>query len=127
MRHKTPARKRLSSARQALSEVFVDNQVNYRWIAQQLEGYSLEEVERLFYQEVAPVCYSNLLTPAPPVWKMFDPQWLEEEIEKRIAAKSRGRYAAFKQKILCGWLRYACFDHWQALKKELDALRNQHS
>ena len=60
----------------ALSEVFVDNAIDHAAIARQLIIYDRTTVQAAFFEEVAPVCHSNLLAPIPPIWTGFDSAWL---------------------------------------------------
>jgi len=49
-----------------LSDAFVDNEIDYPEIARQLAGYDRAAVKKVFVEEVAPVCHSNLQAPIPP-------------------------------------------------------------
>jgi len=104
----------------ALAEAFVDNEVDYAYIAERVKSYDLEIVEDILYSEVAPVCFGNLETPVPPIWTGFKDEWLLEEIEKELKArqKSRVRRAFDKFKIL--WLRYSYGYIWKEISKNLN-------
>ncbi len=71
--------------RHALSDAFVDTLLEPEDIARRIKGVDPALLERLFFEEVAPVCHGNLLQPAPAVWTAFDEAWLEEAIERRLA------------------------------------------
>lgn len=71
--------------RHALSDAFVDTLLEPEDIARRIKGVDPALLERLFFEEVAPVCHGNLLSPAPAVWTAFDEAWLEEAIERRLA------------------------------------------
>lgn len=45
---------------EALSDVFVDNAIDYISIAGSLKGYERSTIETAFFVNVAPACYSNL-------------------------------------------------------------------
>ncbi|PHM74456.1 DUF7079 family protein [Xenorhabdus kozodoii] len=53
---------------EALSYVFVDNEVDYEYIASVAKHFPHEYVEMVFFEWVAPVCYTNGLTPVPTTW-----------------------------------------------------------
>ncbi len=44
----------------ALSNVFVDNTVDYASVARNLIGYDRSAIATAFFVDVAPACYSNL-------------------------------------------------------------------
>lgn len=48
---------------EALSDIFVDNEVDYENIASIVKHFSLEHVEKIFFEWVAPVCYTNRMAP----------------------------------------------------------------
>lgn len=56
----------------ALSDIFIDNEVDFKYISSVAEKFSVEIVEKILFEWVAPVCYTNLLTPAASVWIGFD-------------------------------------------------------
>lgn len=53
----------------ALSDAFVDNEIDYLEKARQLAGYDRAAVKAAFLESVAPVCHSNLQAPTPPIWR----------------------------------------------------------
>lgn len=65
---------------EALSEIFVDNEVDIKYISSVAKKFPIEKVEYIFFEWVAPVCYTNPLTPAPSVWAGYDKQELWDEI-----------------------------------------------
>lgn len=46
-------------------------------------GYSFDEIEKIFSEEVAPAVYSNLYSTVG-VWDGFDLEWLYDEIIKNL-------------------------------------------
>lgn len=73
----------------ALSEIFVDNETDYDYIARVASNHPYEQVRFAFYRRVAPVCVYNALTPLPPIWCGFAEEELFADIEKYIEAESR--------------------------------------
>ena len=61
--------------RHALSDAFIDTLLEPEDIARRIKGVDPALLERLFFEEVAPVCHGNLLSPAPAVWTAFDEAW----------------------------------------------------
>ena len=82
-----------ASARQRvwflLSDLFVDTE----WSAEDLRaigtalkhtGFSANEVEAILRTEVAPVCGRWMRWPSIGPWPAFDPDWVNESIEKYL-------------------------------------------
>lgn len=105
--------------RQALSDVFVDNEVDYPSIAKTIKPYEASCIEHIFFNEVAPVCYSNLLSPVPPIWTAFDASWLESEIEKMLDARDSSVLRRLKDRVLVAYLRWRLDGEWRTLEAEL--------
>lgn len=64
----------------ALSDIFVDNWVDYQYIASVAKHFPVEYVQVMRCRYVAPICYCNMLSPVPPVWTAFDADELWEDI-----------------------------------------------
>ncbi|WP_156656737.1 hypothetical protein [Morganella psychrotolerans] len=101
----------------ALSDMFVDNWVDYQYIASVARNFSVEYVQVMLYRYVAPICYCNLLSPVPPVWTYFDADELWEDIgilknkEQRIFGKFKRDLCAlyFKNRLKQEWQELMCF------------------
>lgn len=50
----------------ALSDIFIDNEVDFKYIASIAKNFPVSTVEDIFFEWVAPVFYTNFLTPVPP-------------------------------------------------------------
>jgi len=72
----------------ALSDAFVDNQIDYPEIVRQLAGYDCAAVKKVFFEEVAPVCHSNLQAPIQPKWTAFDSTWLADTIDSNLGSQA---------------------------------------
>lgn len=71
----------------ALSNLCLDTEMqdfDYKYVARVIreQGFTVEEAERIAFEEVFPVLHGNLLSTAG-VWTGFDPDWLAAEIERR--------------------------------------------
>jgi hypothetical protein len=76
------------AAWQALSQLFLDTRLDDRdveAIATQLRatGFSVDELQRMYEEEVAPACWRNLEAVPGGAWAGFDPAWLREAIASR--------------------------------------------
>ncbi|SDI31811.1 hypothetical protein SAMN05216603_1412 [Pseudomonas benzenivorans] len=103
----------------ALSDIFVDNEVDYKSIAKVLKPYKKSSVEKIFFTEVAPVCYSNMRTPVPPIWTAFDTAWLESEIDKMLKAREVSAMRRLKNKMFIAYLRWSLASEWKKVEVAL--------
>lgn len=106
----------------ALSEVFVDNPVDYGFIARQVAGFDRITVQAAFYEDVAPACYTNLLAPIPPIWTGFDDAWLSATIEHAQAARQRSAMRRLRDRLYIAYLRRALKSEWAMIEQALDSL-----
>lgn len=109
----------------ALAEAFVDNEVDYAYIAERIKSYDLKIVEDILYLEVAPVCFGNLETPVPPIWTGFKDEWLLDEIEKELKAREKNRVRRAFDKLKILWLRYSYRHIWKEILKNINKQPNQ--
>ena len=80
------------AAWQALSELFLDTELDdadIAAIARRLDatGFSVPELERIYEQEVAPVCWRNLRALPGGAWTGFEQKWLVEAIQRHRASR----------------------------------------
>lgn len=121
-RHVTPEQRH--NVRALLSESFVDSWVDYAWIARELEPFDLAELKRIFYEEVAPVCYYNIVAPVPPVWTGFEPVSLNEEIEELLEARRRNPLRRHWDRLWAAtWIRLWSQECWDAIHQACLAQR----
>ncbi|MGY2441574.1 DUF7079 family protein [Pseudomonas sp. SDO52101_S400] len=104
----------------ALAEAFVDNEVDYAYIAERIKSYDLKIVEDILYSEVAPVCFGNLETPVPPIWTGFKDEWLLDEIEKELRARQRSKVRQTFDELKILWLRYSYRYIWKEILKNIN-------
>lgn len=105
----------------ALSDLFLDTDVslNYDYISRVCAAseYSLEELKKILENEVAPVCYINLLIVAGE-WVGFDEEWLVNKISKRIRKQKSILHLIFKPLRKYGFNQYLK-GHWQKLEIDI--------
>lgn len=101
----------------ALSDIFVDNEVDFKYIASIAKNFPVATVEEILFEWVAPVCYTNLLTPAPSVWSGFDKKTLWIDIVDYKNKKNF--YAKCKSKLLVTILKITYRKEWVILKYEM--------
>ncbi|PNG37023.1 hypothetical protein A1348_01120 [Pseudomonas protegens] len=103
--------------RYVLSDAFVDNEVDYAYIARETQAYGRAEVERILYEEVAPVCYINLMAVIPEIWMGFAREPLLEEIEASLALRRSNRWQAFRVRLFIRWIRFRGAYIWEEICK----------
>jgi hypothetical protein len=72
----------------ALSDLWLDSEPTdstHQMIVREMldSGCSLEEIERIYAEEVAPAVYTNLLSPRG-AWSAFDADWLYKAIIENL-------------------------------------------
>ncbi|MFB0769889.1 hypothetical protein ACEU5N_19760 [Aeromonas salmonicida] len=105
---------------EALSDLFVDNEVDFEYIARVARAFPITHVEMVLFEWVAPVCYTNTLTPVPPIWIGFERDSLWTEIQSLLAREAK---AGFTRKLSIAlrqfYLRRQFADEWHKLSTML--------
>ena len=104
----------------ALSDAFVDTEIDYEAIARQTEDYEREEVKRMLYHEVAPEYHSNLETVIPMIWSAFNLKDLEACIKNSLEARSRSYFRRKKDGLLIRWLEFRYKYIWVEISRFYD-------
>ncbi|WP_437420848.1 DUF7079 family protein [Stutzerimonas chloritidismutans] len=104
----------------ALSDVFIDNEIDYPAIAREVAGYDRAAVKEAFFEEVAPVCYSNMQAPIPPIWTAFDSTRLADTIDSNQQARRTYRFHRMRHKVLVAYLRFRLRGEWSRIERELE-------
>lgn len=105
----------------ALSDIFVDNRTDYQHIASVAKHFPIEHVERMLTRYVAPVCYTNGLTPVPPVWLFFDADDVWNDICV-LKTKERSLLGKFKRDLCALYFKNNLKHEWRKL---VQLLQNQ--
>lgn len=110
-----------------MSDLFVDNEVDYRHVAEQLirhcPNMTILLLKEAFFGEVAPQLASNGMTPAPSVWTEFDGDQVVDDITRMLARRQTSllyRVGNSLWRLMCKRL---CRDMWQKLERELLVVR----
>lgn len=98
----------------ALSDIFVDNWVNYKYIASVAKHFPAEYVQMMLCRYVAPVCYTNALTPVPPVWTSFDADELWNDIDI-LKKKEQSVFGKFKRDFCALYFKNRFKKEWSEL------------
>lgn len=111
----------------AMSDVFIDNEIDYRDVAASLTRdcphMSLPLLREAFFAEVAPALASNGMTPAPEVWTGFDGDKVVEKISEMLARRHGSWVYSIGHQLWCLTCRWLCMEMWQKLESELRVAR----
>jgi len=99
-------RQQRADVRWALSDAFVDNEVDYAAIARQTEEFDRDEIKCILFQEVAPICHSNLESTLPTIWLCFNRTELENDIEKMLESQKNSWLKRKINSLLVKWLTH---------------------
>ncbi|WPN56321.1 hypothetical protein [Pseudomonas sp. P9_31] len=111
------SRQERADIRWALSDAFVDNEVNYAAIAKQVKDFDKKDIEDILFSEVAPVCHTNLESILPSIWSCFNREELESDIEKMLRLRQQSFFRRQLDKLLIEWLRYRYKYIWIEIAK----------
>ena len=100
-----------------LSELFVDNEIDYQAIAIELSRYELIIIEFHLFYNVVPICSWNLEQMIPPVWMSFDTEELIKDISTH--AIYHPSQANFKRKLQAKLYKLKYDTEWVKLKAYL--------
>jgi hypothetical protein len=116
----------------AISDLWIDSEIQDHeldYLAKVLidSGYTMDELENIYKNEVSPVVWMNLfpLNTAPTVWAGFDQQWLQAEIMSSIDRQQKDPLYRFYVRSWIGqWLRTrAVHNDWCRLKSKIKEKR----
>lgn len=108
----------------ALSDIFVDNEIDFGYIASKIYMYSLEDIKyRLFY-EIAPVYGSVYLTPVPNEWIGYDKNEFIKSIRLHIKKTGNSKIYKAKSIFLGKFYSFILKSVWLDLKKEIKLLKD---
>jgi hypothetical protein len=110
-------KKERADVRWALSDAFVDNEVDYAAIARQTIEFDKDEIKHIFFEEVAPICHSNLESTLPTIWLCFNRVELEEDIEKMLIAQRNSWLKRKTNALLAKWLKHRYMYIWTNIEK----------
>jgi hypothetical protein len=110
-------KKERADVRWALSDAFVDNEVDYAAIARQTIEFDKDEIKHILFEEVAPICHSNLESTLPTIWLCFNREELEKDIEKMLIAQKNSWLKRKTNALLVKWLKHRYMYIWTNIEK----------
>jgi hypothetical protein len=102
-----------------LSDVFVDNEVDYSYIAGKIVDEDINQLKEIFFTEVALFCTPNLMTAIPPIWEGFSRQPLIDGIHKELKRFQSTPFARLQHKLFVMFYRWRFADYWKNIEREL--------
>jgi hypothetical protein len=114
---------------EAISDLWLDTELGENgvlYIARVLaeSGYSLEEIDKIYKEEVAPVVYMNAYS-VTGVWTGFDPVWLKEEILKKTKRHFIISDLPIIKQIKIKIITCSVEDNWKSVKNILTQTLNK--
>jgi hypothetical protein len=114
---------------EAISDLWLDTELGENgvlYIARVLaeSGYSLEEIDKIYAEEVAPVVYMNAYS-VTGVWTGFDSVWLKEEILKKTRRHFIISDLPIIKQIKIKIITYSVEDNWKSVKNILTQTLNE--
>lgn len=103
----------------ALSDLFIDNEINYSAIARKTQHYSLNIIEHSLFYEVAPICSPNLSRSIPVVWSFFEIDIIAPLIEEHILRYNNKKLYKIKVDFLVNYYKFQYKLEWMKLQKEI--------
>jgi hypothetical protein len=94
---------------EALSDAFIDRELDetdYRYIARTVGNIDFDQLEEIFFNEVAPVCGPNLMTTIPPIWSGFKPDILANDIREIQIRLQNSLFARIKHELKVAFYRF---------------------
>ncbi|WP_162878131.1 DUF7079 family protein [Trinickia diaoshuihuensis] len=115
---------------EALSELFVGRELqeyDYAAIADTLRqsGYSIDELDRILREEVAPVFGKNLSPLAVPEMEGWARETVVEDVQAYLARQETGLLLVLKRIVPRKPLAKVASDRWERLCLRLKGLREQ--
>ncbi|WP_061537331.1 DUF7079 family protein [Collimonas arenae] len=110
---------RREEAWEALSDAFVDNDICYERIAAQVSDIDPVQLQKIFFEEVAPYCVPNLMSPIPPIWSGFDKEKLIAGIRSMQEKNKHSVIANLRHKAFVLYLRRHFSTEWHAIRKKM--------
>ncbi len=109
----------------AISELFLDTEhtdESYQYICRRLtsSGFSLDELDTIYADEVAPVLVANTYSVAG-VWSGFDIDWLEAEILKRRRNPNLWDRISCLHKLRRRWVTRSTIADWRQVTRLLES------
>ncbi|EPF74636.1 hypothetical protein F945_01403 [Acinetobacter rudis CIP 110305] len=101
----------------SLSDLFVDNEIDCKLIADQILDYDAETIEFHLFYNVAPVCSLNLEQMIPTIWAGFSKDELIKDIQVR-GISSRNQIT-WKKKLAAKLYKFKYRKDWELLKSFL--------
>lgn len=109
----------------ALSDLFIDNEISYEYIAQRVAHLPISEIEHILFYEVAPVCMSNLLVLSPSNNKGFSEKYVLSNIHKHLLKLQDSWLYRKKVAAKIKFYRFYLKQDWYKLIAELCNLQTE--
>ena len=103
----------------ALSDLFIDNEISYEYIAKRVAHLPISEVEHILFYEVAPVCMSNLLVLSPSNNKGFSEEYIVNNVQEHLLELQENWLYRKKSAAKVKFYKFFLKQDWQKVLAEL--------
>jgi hypothetical protein len=107
---------------EALSDVFVDNEIDYKCIASRVADIEISKLKEIFFNEVAPVCGPNLMMAIPVIWAGFNKKALSEDIREKLTLIRHSLIAWLRYKGFVFFCRWYFKNEWKEIVAAIGAI-----
>jgi hypothetical protein len=110
-----------------LSELFVDTETRYEWILPEVADVDPGLLKEILFNEVAPYCAPNFMTPVPPIWTGFDTEPLISGIREILENSRKSWFAKLRYKVVVLFYRLWFHNIWKEFSAKLAEHNNGHA
>lgn len=111
----------------ALSDAFVDNEVDYEYIADRVKDIDIPQLKEIFFKEVAPVCGPNGMSTVPVVWAGFMKEDLIPSIRSYLRKIKFSPSAWYRYIVFVYFCKWYFKDEWESIVAALEKRRQNQS
>lgn len=109
----------------ALSDLFIDNEISYDYIAQRVAHLSVSEIKQILFCEVAPVCMSNLLVLTPTNAKGFSEEYIIPKVQQHLQKMHDSWLYRKRVTAKIKFYKFCLRQDWQKLVAKIRYRQNQ--
>ncbi|WP_211464762.1 DUF7079 family protein [Collimonas silvisoli] len=102
-----------------LSDVFVDSDVDFPYIARNLRSFDMEQIKEIFFREVAPICGVNLMTVIPPIWSGFSEDEVRQDIRGMLKKREDSFIFRVRNDVFVAFCRWYFRSYWKEVEDVL--------
>jgi hypothetical protein len=115
--------RQLEDVWEALSDVFVDNEVDYPHIAERIVDVDHSLLKEIFFKDVAPHCGPDAMSNIPEIWEGYSKKKLAEGIREMKTRNEKSFISRLRYICFVAFCRFYFSDEWGKILTELNKLQ----